>query len=224
MEIKLSDNQIDVLKNAYSDFIKFENIQIKDVLEHHINELLKIKPLSPKQKEKINMFIEEGQDEAENNFDWKTRPRYFETIEKIYNKIVNNDFSFTEDEMYNIRNITDIYSRLGQGQLKVVRDIYSNINNLHIGSFITVADIFDKASKSVGSYLKMKDVDEKYKIAHDMHQVLRHHLAWKRKPEGGSHSDFEKPVFYSQEPKLYIIDDSKIEIKNTHKSKGKLKN
>lgn len=223
MELKLSEKQIEVLKLAYEEFQKFEDLEIKDVLNNHLNDFEKVKPLSPKQKEKILNFFDEGQDLAETSFDWYNRPDYFITIEKISKKIENNEFKFSEDEMYNIRNVTDIYSRLGQGQLKVIRDIYSNIKNLHIGSFVSVTDIFDKASKSIGSYLPIHEVDDKYKISYDLHQVIRHHLAWKRKPEGGIHVDFDKPIIYSKEPIPYIIDDEKIEIKSTPKSKGKLK-
>ena len=63
--------------------------------------------------------------------------------------------------MYNLRNVTDIYSRLGQGHIKAFRDVYSNIKNVHIGGFVSVTNIFDKASK-ITPKIAIQNLEEKY--------------------------------------------------------------
>lgn len=221
MELKLTENQVNALINAYNNFLIFENLDIAKGLNTHLGSV----NITPENINELEELVHEGELEAQDLFDWEERPEYFQTMENILDKLKTNNLKFDENEMYNIRNVTDLYSRLGQGQIKVIRDIYSNIKNVHIGGFVSFTNIFDKANKLVDtvSISKMKD---EYKIAYDIHQVIRNHLAWKRKPEGGIHIDFDKPKKCSKEPLPYIhVEQPQIEAKSkrSNKPRGSIK-
>jgi hypothetical protein len=222
MELKLTDNQIISLKNAIENILLFEDLKIKEAFDYHLKHI----KTTPENLQEIESLIIEGQKEAEDLFDWSDTPEYFLGLKNLLNKLNNNDFTFDENQMYNLRNVTDIYSRLGQGHIKAFRDVYSNIKNVHIGGFVSVTNIFDKASK-ITPKIAIQNLEEEYKVNYDIYQVIRNHLAWKRKPEGGVHVDFDKPLKYSKEPLPYINVEIPEEIqyksKRSNKNKGKIK-
>lgn len=45
-----------------------------------------------------------------------------------------------------------------------------------------------------------KEIAEENRIACDIHDVIRHHLAWERHPEGGFQVCFDTPMAKSEEP------------------------
>lgn len=217
MELKLTEKQVNALIKAYDNILLFENIEITKALTEHLQNFNKYNKNFDN-----NTVIEEikkGEIEAQDLFYWEKTPEYFAIMKTISNKFKNNEFIFNEQEMYNIRNVTDLYSKMGQGQINSIRELYSNIKNVHIGGFVSFTNIFDKANKMF-EIIPIKKVKEEYKINYDIHQVVRNYLAWQRKPEGGSHSDFKPPVKYSKEPLPYIHQEQE-EIKNTKKRKLK---
>lgn len=44
------------------------------------------------------------------------------------------------------------------------------------------------------------EVPDEFRVAYDLHQVLRHRLAWDRYPQGGTNVVFDKPRQTGQEP------------------------
>ena len=49
---------------------------------------------------------------------------------------------------------------------------------------------------------------EEAKIAYDLHQVIRHQLAWDQKPEGDITVDFDTPVKFSRQALATISKES----------------
>lgn len=217
MEIKLTDNQKNALIDAYDNFLMFENIDIQKGLNIHLGKI----NILPEEIDTLEEFIFEGEQIAQDIFDWDERPEYFKTMDTILNKLKDSNLDFNDKEMYNLRNVTDLYPKLGQGQIRVLRDVYSNIKNVNIGGFVSLTNVFDKANKII-TEIPIKKTKEEYKIVNDIHQVIRNYLAWKRKPEGGSHPDFDKPIKYSKEPLPYLVtEQQEIEFKSKRSNKPK---
>lgn len=63
-------------------------------------------------------------------------------------------------------------------------------------SLAVLKTLFFKGLSSRGASfgLSNKDVTDKMRIAYDIHQVLRHKLAWDNTPSGGVLTDFDVPL------------------------------
>ena len=107
----------------------------------------------------------------------------------------------------------NLYSRLLCGQTE-------EISNLFMFSFFDkdislpkVKEICNELKKTVFPELQKNEsygiyqdsIGENPKIAYDMIQVIRHKLAWDRKPDGGNTVDFGKPLKTSEKEDLAII-------------------
>ena len=163
MELKLTDNQVNAILNAYSNLLLFEDVQITKALSYHLKNFNENENLLDNIK--LLKLIEVGEIEGQDLFYWDETPEYFDTMKKISQKLKNEDFEFNEQELYNIRNVTDLYSKMGQGHIKSVREIYSNIKNIHIGGFVSFTNIFDNANK-IYKTIPISKAKEEYKINH----------------------------------------------------------
>jgi len=105
-----------------------------------------------------------------------------------------------------INKALDLYSRIGTGQVNeilwhpsVAKKIRENQMNHKI-----VAQLFDDIKKIIWGYAPnelggINMAEETDKIAYDLHQVIRHKLAWEENPEGDITVNFRKPMRYSDE-------------------------
>lgn len=48
--------------------------------------------------------------------------------------------------------------------------------------------------------ISSEETPESARVAYDVHQVMRHALAWHRDPKGGGHVHFHQPMNYAEEP------------------------
>ena len=230
MELKLSEKQKDVMIKAYEDIIGIGELKLQEVLKPHLDKSIDIlnnfREKNNKQlidKNVIDIMLNIGNEEAELTYSDKPKSQYFKTADNILEKLKNNDFNFTEKEMYNIKTVTDSYSRLGLGQVNnVVREVFGNVGNVDVSDFLAVVEPFEKINKKMEGYVSInnKELDNDYKVSYDLHQVIRSHLAWKTNPEGGFKVDFDKPKKLGKEPLCYIVDEEKPQIKPVAKSKG----
>lgn len=230
MELKLSEKQRDVMIKAYEDIIGIGELKLQEVLKPHLDKSIEIlnnfreknnKPLIDKTV--IHIMLNIGQEEAELTYSDRPKSQYFKTADNILEKLKNNDFNFNEKEMYNIKSITDSYSRLGLGQVNnVIRDVFSQVGNVDVSDFLAVVEPFEKINSKMEGFVSInnKELNNEYKVSYDLHQVIRNHLSWKRNPEGGNEVDFDKPKKIGKEPLCYIVDEEKPQIKPVAKSKG----
>jgi hypothetical protein len=107
----------------------------------------------------------------------------------------------------------DLYSRIGCGQVNeilwhpsVAEKMWVKNDNLTENQMNhkVVGQLLDNIKKIIWNYLPNEHggitmAKETDKIAYDIHQVIRHKLAWEDEPNGGNTVDFHKPMKYSDE-------------------------
>jgi hypothetical protein len=120
----------------------------------------------------------------------------------------------TEKQAQVLVNALDLYSRIGMGQLSEVAYVL-RLNAL--GNPNGQADALAKVEKLTreaasywmggsGSYYGIfsDKINDSFRVAWDLQQVIRYRLAWDRNPEGGIQVNFDKPLKSSQESLAYI--------------------
>jgi len=129
------------------------------------------------------------------------------------------NLKLTEQQLKLLRVALESYMRLGIGQLEnVIGDLIFN----HFNAFKDKSTIFhnDEEFKSALFIIKRKffdcnslnsskgicspDVDLSFKLAYEMNQKIRQHLAYERTPEGGYTRDFDEPLKLTEEPVIEI--------------------
>ena len=100
----------------------------------------------------------------------------------------------------------DVYSRVGCGQFHRILEMFSGDPRRRVGSSIQretllrlkqqLLSLEGGASFSICS----PEVPVDYRLAWDMLQVIRHHVAWKMQPEGGHLVKFDPPMNTSTLP------------------------
>ncbi len=103
----------------------------------------------------------------------------------------------------------DLYTRIGIGQFEEVEHVYSRTNLAadwktaeRIRAGLNIAKEAAGHHPN-GSYSIHNDkVDDNFRAAYDIQQVIRHRLAWDRQPEGSPryHVHFDAPQQISKEP------------------------
>lgn len=100
----------------------------------------------------------------------------------------------TEEQLQVLREATEVYARLKSGQLFVVgehaplkKDVYPS----HMDDILTPA-------------LKLIENVPFETCAWDMHQVIRHQLAWDNNPKGSFTVDFDPPLKRDKNPLITI--------------------
>jgi hypothetical protein len=100
----------------------------------------------------------------------------------------------------------DLFSRIGIGQFEEVLQVYDPNAKLalkereRIRAGLNIAKT-EAGHPSNGSYgIHHPKVDDDFRVAYDLQQVIRHRLAWDRKPEGDITVPFDKPMQIGQEP------------------------
>ena len=111
-----------------------------------------------------------------------------------------------------VQQALDMYFRVGMGQLRDVVE-HAIPARMHIDDWCDRRDNAEIAMKAVkaavmpelhlNAYygIRSEKIDESNRIACDVHNVIRHHLAWERKPAGDISSvAFDTPYALSEHP------------------------
>jgi hypothetical protein len=100
----------------------------------------------------------------------------------------------------------DLYARIGIGQFEEVLQVYDPGAKLdiktrgRIGSGLRIAKE-EAGNPANGSHSIVNPVvEDQFRVAYDVRQVIRHKLALDRKPEGGMGVDFDTPHQTGKEP------------------------
>lgn len=128
-----------------------------------------------------------------------------------------------EDEMYNLKinkkqaevisKALDLYSRIGSGQTSemlwhpsVAGKMWAKNDNLNENQMNQklVRQLLDDIKRIIWGYRPnehggITTAEETDKIAYDLHQIIRHKIAWDNEPDGGLTVNFHKPMQYSKE-------------------------
>jgi hypothetical protein len=126
----------------------------------------------------------------------------------------------TERQARVIVDALDLFSRIGMGQLKEVAYVLrqnplpSSDPDLEARTTL-LSEIRDKLDtlsrywmKGPGFYgITSKSISDRFRIAFDIQQVIRHRLAWDRNPQGDITVDFDNPTKTSEEdlPKIETV-------------------
>jgi hypothetical protein len=125
----------------------------------------------------------------------------------------------TERQARVIVDALDLFSRIGMGQLKEVAYVlrqnplpsYDPDLEIRTNLLFKIRDKLDILArywmKGPGYYgITSKSISDKFRIAWDIQQVVRHRLAWDRNPKGDITIDFDNPMKTSEEdlPKIEV--------------------
>lgn len=110
----------------------------------------------------------------------------------------------------------DLYSRIHLGQFEEVANIARMYDISKLNKDYEAHNEFEDAVREAkiilgfdrnGSYgIFNEQVNDVARIAWDMQQVIRNHLAWKRNPEGGFTVNFDAPHHSSKENLINITE------------------
>jgi len=121
-----------------------------------------------------------------------------------------------------ISQAVELYARLGTGQFKTLEYFFwSKLKTLNQARpLLEHLQMIKNGSLTVLPGIYMKSVNEEYKILYDLHQVIRHRLAWDRDPECARWTvDFREPLRASKREDL-----AKIELTTDKKTRKSSKN
>jgi hypothetical protein len=120
----------------------------------------------------------------------------------------------TEAQVQTLQIACEAFVRLGLGQYSQAIDFALTGKQLK-GYDETVEDYLQQVKQklldlpwNVYHSIMSDKVSESVKIAHDLHEVIRHRLSWDRNPTGGSGVNYRAPFQVSKEelPQIKKID------------------
>ena len=124
----------------------------------------------------------------------------------------------TEKQANVISKALDVFSRCHAGQYYMA--LTEALPPTHLSDFNhevvrgllnqVKEEIFTDLSSLTYYGIHSQEIGENAKIAYDLHQVIRHYLAWKSHPEGDHMCDFDKPFRSSQTEELASIEGKTI--------------
>ena len=104
----------------------------------------------------------------------------------------------------------DLYSRIGIAQFEEILDVYDRHNKRSltpVAQTMAARRALVEAKMSMTGYgpnaghsIMSPDVNDEFRVAYDIQQVVRHRLAWARDPRGSLRVDFDTPHQTSTEP------------------------
>lgn len=109
--------------------------------------------------------------------------------------------NLNENHMGVLIQALDLYTRIGMGQFSEITHLF--IFNDQIESMELLDDLKRKyTSLKEGEYKGIggRELEDKFKIAQDMHEVIRHRLAWTKNPEGDLFVNYSNPFHWGDEP------------------------
>jgi hypothetical protein len=116
----------------------------------------------------------------------------------------------TETQAQAMTTALEAFTRLGMGQYSAAVELsipfskFPGYNEELEACYRCIKRIIHGIEDN-GSYsITSRELHESVHVAHDIYQVIRHKLAWDRRPEGGSTVDFSPPLKTSLEalPKM----------------------
>lgn len=101
----------------------------------------------------------------------------------------------------------DLYSRIGIGQICEVRQVWNRFYRSFQPDMDMVQRLLDHAKYAMTGFeggashgIGTREVNDEFKIAHEVRQQLWHDLSWHREPKGGHTVNFDPPLKYTAEP------------------------
>lgn len=115
----------------------------------------------------------------------------------------------TKEQASVISKALDVYSRLGAGQFQELMT-FATVKDL---DFAEIEKIFVRLKELMfdlpgHTYLGIGGVSDSCRVSYDLHQVIRHRLAWDNDPRGGYQVWFDRPMKFGTER---LAEMSKIE-------------
>ncbi len=104
----------------------------------------------------------------------------------------------------------DLFSRIGLGQFETLLEVYDTECRLELEQRELLRSSLNLAKQTVGHPVNGSFginnplLPERFRDAWDICQVVRHRLAWDRKPEGGIQVWFDNPYFTGKLPPITI--------------------
>lgn len=109
--------------------------------------------------------------------------------------------TLNENQMLLVRDALDLYSRIGIGQFEIISEVYAPFERDEL-----MRNGLNVAKKACGhppngSYsINNPTVNDRFRQAFDICQVVRNKVAWSRNPEGGIYVQFDTPRQLGEEP------------------------
>lgn len=117
------------------------------------------------------------------------------------NVMAEYEILVNEQQLKTISLALDIFSRLEGGQLK---RCFSMINWKNYDNLTSIQPMLEQIqlllTGMTDGNLGIGNVSTQSQMAYDLHQVIRHYLAWKETPEGGIEVRFDRPLQFGDEP------------------------
>ena len=124
--------------------------------------------------------------------------------------------SLTERQAQVLTEALDLFSRIGMGQLEEIAYVLRSYTKPSESSSLLSSrlDELKRLAREASNVwmgspfgcrgISSEEIGDAFRVAWDLHQVIRYRLAWDRNPNGGLQVSFDTPMKYSQEP-LAII-------------------
>lgn len=116
-----------------------------------------------------------------------------------------------EDHVKTISQALDYYSRLGGGQLElIIHDLFQNYFYNDKTTYKELDELIHKLKLKlyglpINGGFSIHDTNDLFRICYDIHQVLRHRIAWDRNSDNKSGVDFYEPIKYGSKSLVKII-------------------
>ncbi len=111
----------------------------------------------------------------------------------------------TDEQVEMLLRALDVYSRIGCGQFERILEMFAGDPRRQ--KDVDCRPMFNHFKKQLlalnynTSYsICSPDVPVDYRLAWDVLQVIRHHVAWRKNPKGGFTVNFDEPMNTSGEP------------------------
>lgn len=119
--------------------------------------------------------------------------------------------TITPNQAQTIIDALDLYSRVGMGQMEEVAHVARRTFGDKAWDFMRYL-LREVHAILMGDYhtyygILSHEVDERFRVAWDIQQVMRHRLVWDVCPDGGMSVSFQAPTKTSQEPLPTIAKD-----------------
>ncbi len=106
----------------------------------------------------------------------------------------------SDEQLSVISKACELYARIYMGQLEEVAPLFTSMPEARYQE-LTLAlkalnTVITEMPEQAHFGIRNERVPEVARCAYDIHQVIRHHLAWKQHPYGGFGVNFDSPIQY----------------------------
>lgn len=107
-----------------------------------------------------------------------------------------------DEQLSVISKACEILSRIYMGQLEEVAWLFSSLPEVRYQELAETLkglnSVITLMPKQAHFGIRDERVPEEARCAYDIHQVIRHYLAWKQQPNGGFGINFDSPQAYGK--------------------------